>query len=312
MTVFFKKLFRRVGGGLAAILLASLITFLILEASPGDVTLILLGDTASQAEKAAIQHELGLDRPVLERYLIFITNLVTRGDLGTSAVHNRPVVDLISQRFANTLVLAVGATLLALILGLLAGTLAASQQGRWPDTVMVLLMSLGLSMPVYGLAILFTQIFSVDLGWLPAVGAGTARHYILPCISLAVPASAVIARLARASLLETLGMQYVQTAHSKGLTPRMVWMRHILRNSLVPVVALVGVHFGHLLSGAFIVETIFAWPGLGRLTVQAIFDQDYPVVLGSVILAVVLFQLLNLAVDFIHSLLDPKVRLAGR
>ncbi|HWR65681.1 MAG TPA: ABC transporter permease [Bellilinea sp.] len=307
---FAKRLFRRAAGGLAALLVASFLAFMILEASPGDVTDILVGDSATQAEKDAVRQEMGLDRPVIPRYFEFMENLLLHGDLGRSAVNNRPVTELIAQRFVNTFLLAISATLLALVVGVQFGLHAALHSRTWLDTLLSVAMAAGLSTPVFGLAILLTQVFSVQLGWLPAIGAGSIRHFVLPVLSLAVPTAAVIARLTRSSLLETLQMQYVTTAHGKGVPRNLVWRRHILRNSLVPVISLVGVQFGHLLAGAFIVETIFAWPGLGRLTVQAIFDQDYPVVLGSVILAVVIFQVLNLIVDLIHSLLDPRIRTA--
>ncbi len=307
---FGKRLFRRAAGSLAALLVASFLAFMILEASPGDVTDILVGDSATQVEKDAVRTELGLDRPVIPRYFEFLENLLLHGDLGKSAVNHRPVTELIAQRFANTFLLAMSATLLALVFGVQFGLLAALHSRTWLDTLLSVGMAAGLSTPVFGLAILLTQVFSVQLGWLPAIGAGSLRHFILPVLSLAIPTAAVIARLTRSSLLETLQMQYVTTAHGKGVPRKLVWHRHILRNSLVPVISLVGVQFGHLLAGAFIVETIFAWPGLGRLTVQAIFDQDYPVVLGSVILAVVIFQVLNLLVDVIHTLLDPRLRTA--
>jgi ABC-type dipeptide/oligopeptide/nickel transport system permease component len=307
---FGKRLFRRAAGSLAALLVASFLAFMILEASPGDVSDILVGDSATQTEKDMVRSELGLDRPVLTRYFEFLENLLLHGDLGKSAINHRPVTELIAQRFANTFLLAISATLLALVFGVQLGLLAALHSRTWLDTLLSVGMAAGLSTPVFGLAILLTQVFSVHLGWLPAIGAGSLRHFILPVLSLAIPTAAVIARLTRSSLLETLQMQYVTTAHGKGVPRKLVWRRHILRNSLVPVISLVGVQFGHLLAGAFIVETIFAWPGLGRLTVQAIFDQDYPVVLGSVILAVVIFQALNLIVDVIHTQLDPRLRTA--
>lgn len=302
-----KRLARRAAGSIAVLLMASFLAFMILAASPGDVTDILVGDAATQAEKNEVRRELGLDRPATLQYIEFLGNLIIHGDLGKSDVNNRPVTELISQRFFNTLFLAAAATFLALVMGVSIGLWAATQHGRWVDTALSIALAVGLSIPVFGLALFLTQVFSVKLGWLPAIGAGSALHFILPTTSLAVPTAAVIARLTRSSLLDTLDQQYVTTAHGKGVPEKLVWTRHILRNSLVPVINLVGVQFGHLLGGAFIVETIFAWPGLGRLTVQAIFDQDYPVVLGSVLVNVVFFQVLNLAVDFLHSLLDPRI-----
>lgn len=301
---------RRVINGLAAVLLASLIAFLILESSPGDVITNLLGDEATAAQRQALEEELGLNKPVLQRYLDFLVNLA-HGDLGVSVVSGRPVMTLIGQRFLNTLLLTCLAILLSVCVGLTMGVLSASCSNSRFDLAVLILTAVGLAAPSFGVAILLVQVFSVRLGWLPAVGGGTFRHFILPCLALAVPSTAVVARMVRSSLLEAARKPYVVAAHAKGLSSRRVWQKHVFRNALIPVLTLMGVQFGHLLSGAFVVETIFAWPGLGRLTVQAIFDQDYPVVLGAVILSALVFQILNAVVDLISQQLDPRLQVRG-
>lgn len=300
-------LIRRIISGLAAVLLASLLAFAILEASPGNIVDRLLGDESTPEQQQALRDALNLDEPFHERYLAYLGNLA-RGDLGVSLVNGRPVAELIGQRFLNTLLLTCMAIALAVAAGFSAGVWAAAHHQYAADTAFLVVTALCLAVPAFGFAIFLTQVFSVQLKWLPSVGGGTLRHFILPCLSLAIPTAAVIARLVRARMLDEINKLYVLTGHAKGLPRRYLWRRHLLPNALVPAVTLVGVQFGHLLGGAFVVETLFAWPGLGRLTVQAIFDQDYPVVLGAVVLSALIFQACNLLVDLAHRRLDPRVQ----
>lgn len=300
-------LFRRTASGLAAVLLASLLAFLILESSPGDVLSTLLGDEATMEQQEQVRAQLGLDDPLHTRYLRFMGSAL-RGDMGVSMVSGRPVMEMIGQRFLNTLLLTSVSIMFAVSAGAAFGIWAALHYNQRADLAVLLLTALGLALPVYGLAIFLTQVFSVRLGWLPAVGGGTPLHFILPCISLATPTAAVITRVVRTRMIEELRRPYVTTAHAKGLPRQAVWRRHVLRNAINPALILVGVQFGHLLGGAFIVETMFAWPGLGRLTVQAIFDQDIPVVLGAVVLSALIFQLLNAIIDVSQQILDPRMR----
>ena len=206
-----------------------------------------------------------------------------------------------------TLALAFGATALAIAIGLTLGMLAATRAGSLLDTVLMSGAAITLAVPTFWSALVLMLIFSVTLRWLPVVGAGGVPHFILPVITLALPTSAIIARMIRASVLDVFGADYVRTAHAKGVAPRPVLTRHILRNSLIPVVTLLGLHLGHLLGGAFIVETIFGLPGLGRLIVQAIFDRDYPVVLGATLLVATMYLVINLLVDVAHGWFDPQV-----
>lgn len=297
---------RRLLSSLLVLLLASLVAFVILNAAPGDAAQAMIGESASAEQLQALREQLGLDQPLHIRYLRYLSSAV-RGDLGESLVSGRPVTAVIGERFVHTLVLACVATLLAACMGILIGTAAATRRGSWLDLTLMGLASVGLAAPSFGLAMLLTLVFSLKLRLFPVAGGGTPAHLVLPAITLALPLLAVVARITRASLLDAADADYVLTAHGKGQRPRKIWNRHILRNALIPVTTMIGLHFGHLLGGAFVVETIFGWPGLGRMLVQAVFDQDYPVILGAVLLIALLFQLFNLLIDLAHGLLDPRV-----
>ncbi len=300
-------LVRRLGGAALTLLVVSLITFVALESTPGDAASGMVGDSASAAQLQTLRAQLGLDRPVLARYGTFLYDLVLRGDLGHSLVSDKPVAGLLAERLPYTVLLALVATALAALVGVLVGIAAATRAGTWLDTLFMGGAALGLAVPTVWIALLLMMLFSVRLHWLPVVGASTPAHLILPAVVLALPTAAGLARLMRSSLLDVLGSDYIRTAHSKGLTHRQVLSRHIVRNSLIPVITTLGLHLGYLLSGAFVVETIFGWPGLGRLAVQAIFDRDYPVVVGATLLVAVIYILINLAVDLAHGWLDPQV-----
>jgi ABC-type dipeptide/oligopeptide/nickel transport system permease component len=284
----------------------SLVTFLLLEQAPGDAAEALVGESASAAQLAAARHQMGLDVPLLRRYADFIAGIV-QGDLGRSLVSGRPVTTLVAERFGATLELALATMVLSLVAGSAIGLLAAAHQGGYLDLLLMSIATLGISLPTFWVALLLILTFSLRLGWLPVAGAGSPAHLVLPAVSLALPTISVVARLMRAGMLDVKGAEYVRTAHSKGLSPRHVWQVHMLRNGLNPVITMLGLHLGHLLGGTFIVETIFGWPGLGRLVVQSVFDRDYPVLIGAVLLIAVMYQILNLAVDLIHAILDPRL-----
>lgn len=298
---------RRLAGAALMLLAVSLIVFVLLDVVPGDVAQTLAGDLASEEQLAAVRRELGLDQPLLMRYARFVEGIAFRGDLGASAVSGRPVAVLLAERFGATLKLALAALGLALAAGLLLGTLAAVRAGGYLDLGVMTGATLGESLPSFWVALLLIQVFALKLGWLPVVGAGSPKHLVLPAVTLALPAIALLARLVRSCLLDVRGADFVRTARAKGLGPLLVWRDHIFRNAVLPVITILGLYLGHILSGAFIVETIFAWPGLGRLVVQAIFDRDVPVVVGAVLLIAVIYQALNLAVDLLHAWLDPRV-----
>ncbi len=297
---------RRLAGALATLVVVTLVAFVALEATPGDAASGMVGESASAQQLQDLRAQLGLDQPLHLRFAAFLTNLAFRGDLGHSLVSGQPVSDLLLDRFPYTLALALVSAGIAAILGMLAGTAAAVRAGSWLDTALMSGAALGLAVPTFWSALLLMLLFSVKLRWLPVVGAGNWRHLFLPAVTLALPAAAGIARLMRAGLLDVLHSDYVRTARAKGLAPRQVLTRHIVRNSLLPVTLMLGLHLGYLLGGAFIVETIFGWPGLGRLTVQAIFDRDYPVVLGTTLTVAALCVGINLLVDLAHGALDPQ------
>jgi ABC-type dipeptide/oligopeptide/nickel transport system permease component len=289
-----------------ALLAVSLITFLALATIPGDAASALVGESASQEQIAALRDQMGLSKPLPARYLAFLANLL-RGDLGRSLVSDRPVSGLILDRLPYTLLLALAATALAVLMGGFVGTTAGLRAGGVLDALLMGGMAMGIAVPTFWSALLLIMLFSLKLEWLPVVGAASARHLVLPAVVLALPTAAVLARLLRSSLLDALGADYVRTAHAKGLASRNVVARHALRNSLVPVIAVLGLQIGHLIAGAFVVETIFAWPGLGRLMVQAIFDRDYPVVMGAALVIAAGYLTINLLVDLTHGWLDPRV-----
>lgn len=298
---------RRLLGAAFVLIAVSAVTFFVLTAAPGDAAAGLIGDTASPEQVARLRAEMGLDQPVMLRYAFFLRDLFSSGDLGNSLISGRPVRDLLAERLPYTVLLALTAVGLAAGVGGLLGLLAARRPGTLADTAIMTTANLGIALPSFWVALLFILLFSLRLRWLPVFGADTPRHLILPAVTLALPTVAVVARLVRASLLDVQNADFVRTAHAKGLTGRIILRRHILRNALIPIVTVLGMHLGYLLGGAFIVETIFAWPGLGRLTVQAIFDRDLPVVLGATLTIAAIYVLINLSVDLLHAWLDPRV-----
>lgn len=302
-----KSILRRLVGALATLVVVSFVTFIALESTSGDTASALVGDSASTAQLQTLRAQLGLNQPLLARFGTFIAKLVFAGDLGHSLISNRPVSALVLERLPYTFSLALIAMVFAIIMGMLVGVAAAIKAGTLFDTLMMSGAALGLAIPTFWSALLLMLVFSVKLRWLPVVGAGDWRHLILPALTLALPTAAAVARLMRSSLLDVLRSDYVRTAHSKGLPPALVLTRHVVRNSLIPVITMLGLHLGYLLGGAFIVETIFGLPGLGRLTVQAIFDRDYPIVLGTTLTVAVVCVVLNGLVDVAHTWLDPQV-----
>ncbi|NWF80490.1 MAG: ABC transporter permease [Chloroflexi bacterium] len=300
-------LFKRLVSAALLLVAVSFLVFALLDVVPGDVAHTLVGDLASAEQLAAVRHELGLDQPLLLRYLRFAEGAVLRGDLGASVVSGRPVVELLRERFGATLQLALVSLALALVVGLLAGLTAAARAGGYVDLAVMAGTTLGESLPSFWVALLLIQFFALKLSWLPVFGAGSLRHLVLPALALALPAIALIARLVRSCLLDVMTADFVRTAHAKGLSQLLVWRDHIVRNAILPVITLLGLYLGHLLGGAFIIETVFAWPGLGRLVVQAIFDRDFPVVVGAVLLIALIYQVLNIVVDLAHAWLDPRV-----
>jgi ABC-type dipeptide/oligopeptide/nickel transport system permease component len=286
----------------------SVVVFLMLQLVPGDPATVLAGDAASPEQIAALRRDLGLDQPLPVQYLRFLERLLLHGQLGKSTRTGREVLVEIAERFPYTLLLTFSAVVFSSVVGIALGIIAAVNRGRPTDFITMVITIIGVSVPSYWVALLMMLLFSVTLHWLPVSGASSWKHFIMPTITLSLGSAAVKARVTRSSMLEILGQDYVRTARAKGLREQIVILRHVLKNALIPVVTLIGLQFGGLLGGAFITESIFGWPGVGRLGVQAIFNRDFPVVQGTVLLVAVSYALSNLVVDVIYAWLDPRIR----
>ncbi len=301
-----KYIARRFGSSLLVLFVVSLVIFVALDTVPGDAAEALVGDTASQEQLQELRKEMGLDDPLGLRYTHFMHRLLTRGDLGESLITGKPVWSLLANRLPYTMLLTLTSTALATTLGIVIGTLAAVNKDSPMDAAIISLSTLGIAVPTFWSGLLFMLFLAPRLN-LPLVGGGSLKHLIMPSLTLALPTMAVVIRLTRSSILDGLNQPYVQMAQAKGLPHRKVLFKHVLRNGLMPLINLLGLQLGHLLGGAFIVETIFGWPGVGRLTVQAIFDRDQPIVLGAALTMAVLYLLINFIVDLSHAWLDPRV-----
>lgn len=285
----------------------SLLLFFLLRALPGDPAQVIAGELATQQEVELIRQQLGLDEPVYVQYAKFLGRLV-RFDLGISVRTQYPVIQEIAPRLLNTVILAVAATLLACLLGIPAGIIAAVKPYTTMDMVVTALALFGMSMPAFWLGLMLIIIFSVKLKLLPVGGSGGFVYLILPAITLAASLVAVIARNTRSAMMEVLAQDYITTARSKGVREKMVILRHGLKNSFIPVITVIGLQFGTMLGGTVLTETVFAWPGLGRLLISSILARDYPVIQGAILIFALLFVLTNIVVDVLYAYFDPKVR----
>ncbi len=283
------------------------IVFLLIHLVPGDPVEIMLGESAVPAQKEELRRELRLDRPLPVQYGEYLAGLL-RGDLGTSMRSREPVAREILSRFPATLLLAVSSLAVALLVAAPLGIAAALRQRKAVDHACGFLAMLGLSMPNFWLGPLLILVFSIRLGLFPVGGYGTAGHLVLPALTLGTGMAAILMRMLRSSLLEEIRQDYVRAAQAKGLSRRGAVLRHALRNSLIPVLTVVGLQFGSLLAGSIITETIFSWPGIGRLTVQAIDARDYPLVQGCVLFIALCAVAVNLATDLLYSRVDPRIR----
>ncbi len=286
----------------------SLAVFLMVHLIPGDPAALIAGTDATHADVENVRQSLGLDRPLPAQYASLVGRAVI-GDLGNSFRTGRPVLDEIAPRYLNTVTLGALALAIAVLLGMASGIVSAVRRHTIFDNTALLLSLAGVSMPTFFLGLLLMLVFSVWLGWLPLSGKDTWAHYILPAITLSTASIAVISRIMHASLIEVLNEDYVRTARAKGQRESLVIWRHAVRNALIPVVTVAGLQLGYLLGGAVVTETVFAWPGLGRLLVQSILARDFPVVQASVLLLATTFVAINLITDLIYGLLDPRIRL---
>jgi ABC-type dipeptide/oligopeptide/nickel transport system permease component len=285
----------------------TLFTFVLLRMVPGDPARLILPENASQAEVLQMRKLLGLDEPLYTQYFLYMRDLI-RADFGTSFQYSVPAIELVVERLPQTIRLSLAATALTLALAVPAGILAAVRRQTFCDFGAMLAAIFGQSIPNFWLGLMLILVFSVNLPWLPVSGASTWLHYVLPTVTLAAYLMALVARLTRSSMLEVLRQDYVRTAHAKGLAQRMVLWRHALKNAAIPIVTVVGMQIGTLLGGAVVTETIFNWPGIGKLVIEAIWRRDYPIVQAVLLLSAFVFVVINLLVDLLYSYLDPRIR----
>jgi ABC-type dipeptide/oligopeptide/nickel transport system permease component len=282
------------------------VVFLLLYVAPGDPVQEMVGERADAETIARLRKELHLDEPLLKQFTLY-TGGVLRGDFGNSYITQRPIIQDIKERFPKTLLLAGSAMLLASILGITLGVLSARNPGGWFDRLGLGIAYLGISFPVYWVGLILILIFAVMLKWLPPSGYGGIKYLILPALALGSRSIAFLARVTRSAMLDVLGGDFVRTARAKGLTERVVIVRHALRNALIPIITVLGLDFGYYLTGSILTETIFSWPGLGRYVVNAITRRDLPAIQGSVLFLSVVFVLVNLLTDLAYAKADPRV-----
>jgi glutathione transport system permease protein len=298
---------RRLAGFVPTLLLVALLVFLYVHLLPGDPARLAAGPDATPETVELIRKDLGLDRPLPEQFVRFMTGAL-RGDFGRSLRTKRTVSSEIAARFMPTFWLTVTSMTWAVLFGLAIGIVSAVNRNRWPDRLGMTLAVSGISFPAFALGMVLMQVFAVQLGWLPTVGADSWRHYILPSLTLGAAVAAIMARFTRSSFVDILGDDYIRTARAKGLPESRVVMKHGLRNALIPVVTMMGLQFGFLLGGSIVVEVVFNWPGLGRLLVDAVDMRDYPVIQALVLLFSFEFILINLVVDVLYGLINPTIR----
>jgi peptide/nickel transport system permease protein len=283
------------------------LVFLIIHLIPGDPVEIMLGERATTGERDRLREALGLNRPVWIQYLDFLKNAVT-GDLGVSLHSQKPVWSLVLERFPATLELALAAMAFAVCLAIPLGVLAAAKRNTAIDRGSLFIALLGVSMPNFWLGPMLIIVFSIELGWFPVSGRGGLSHLILPAVTLGTAMAAILTRMTRSSMLEVIREDFVTVARAKGLTEFSILVKHGLSNALLPILTVIGLQFGALLAGAIITETIFSWPGVGRLTIQAIQTRDYPLVQGCVLMISLGYVFVNLMVDLLYSVVDPRVK----
>jgi ABC-type dipeptide/oligopeptide/nickel transport system permease component len=287
--------------------LVASVVFLLIHLVPGDPIQQMLGENASAADVQAARHAFGLDVPLGRQYLNYWRG-VFHGDLGRSLRFDQPVSRVVAVRYPQTLKLTVASMIVALLISIPAGVRSARRRNRWDDRVLSFVSLLGLSFPNFALGPILILLFAIQLGWLPVSGSGSIAHLVLPAITMGGALAAILTRMVRTAMLEELNQDYIRTARAKGLSENVVVYKHALRNALVPVLTVVGLQFGALLAGAIVTETIFSWPGIGRLTIQAIGNRDYYLVQGCILLIGLTYVAVNFATDFFYSLANPRIR----
>jgi peptide/nickel transport system permease protein len=311
----FAYILRRLLATVPVVVMVAVIVFAALRLTPGDPAVIIAGDSASAEQIEALRHHMGLDKPVVTQFLVWSWQLL-QGDVGTSLISNQPVAQMIAGRIGPTLALATTTLVLTLLMALPLGILAAAQQGKLLDRAVMSVSVLGFSVPVFVTGYVLILLFSIQLGWFPVQGYTPLNQglwpflekLVLPSVALSTVYVALIARITRSSIVEIMGEDFIRTARSKGLTESAVLLRHALGNAAVPIITIVGVGIGLLLSGVVVTESVFNLPGLGRLVVEAVLARDYPVIQGLTLLFSLLYILINLVVDVLYTVFDPRIR----
>lgn len=301
-----RHLVGRIAQAALALLGVTCVAFFLVSLS-GDPAFILLTPEAGETQRAEFRRMYGLDQPLVMQYARYIAH-VARGDFGRSFALERPALEVVMDRVPATLELTCAAVLLAILVGIPAGVIAATHEGRWFDRAVMAVVLVGQSVPTFWLGLLMIRIFAVNLHWLPVSGRGTWRELVMPAVALSLWLMALLARITRSEMLESLAQDYVRTARAKGLAEQDVTVRHALANALLPIVTLIGLQIGTLLGGAVITETVFAWPGIGTLVFDAILRKDYPVVLAVVQMVAAAFIVINMSLDLLYGYLDPRLR----
>ncbi|MFS2012901.1 glutathione ABC transporter permease GsiC [Azospirillum sp. CT11-132] len=302
-----KYLVGRLAGILPVLLVISVFVFGFVHLLPGDPARLVAGPDATQRDVELVRQDLGLDKPLWVQYGRFLGNAV-QGEFGRSMKSKRPVSQEIGERFMPTLYLTVVAMIWATLAGLLIGVASATKRGRWQDHVGMVVAVSGIAFPSFWLGLLMIDLFSVKLGWLPTSGYGTWQHFVMPSLTLGLGVAAVMARFTRSAFIEIAREDYVRTARAKGVPARLVVWKHTLRNALIPIITMVGLQFGFLLGGSIVVETVFSWPGLGRLLVDSVNYRDYTVIQAEILLFSLEFIIINLLVDVLYALANPEIR----
>jgi glutathione transport system permease protein len=298
---------RRLVGLASTLAIVSVLVFLFLQMLPGDPARVIAGPEASAVQVQLIREKLGLNLPLHDQYWQYVSKAVA-GDFGTSIRSGRPVVEEIGSRFLPTLILTAAALGWAILIGFPAGIFAATRRGKWTDRAAMIMAVAGVSLPSFALGLLLIQFLAVGLRWFPANGYGSWSALVLPSLTLGAAVAAVIARFTRSAFVEVMREDYLRTAYAKGLSERVIVWKHALRNALIPVVTMVGLQFGFLLGGAIVVEQVFAWPGLGRLLIDAVESRDYPIIQAEILLFSLEFIIINLMVDVLYTVINPAIR----
>lgn len=314
-----KTILKRLIQLIPILFIVATLIFVMTRIIPGDPALTILGPQADPIAVEQVRIDLGLDKSFGEQYLTFLKNTIM-GDFGKSYSYNEPVMDLILERFPNTVSLSVVALSLALLIGIPMGIISATKQYSMFDYVSMIVALIGVSIPIFWLGLMLVLLFSVQLNWLPSIGMGSIEnglwdvvsHFILPSVALATIPAATFARITRSSMLDVVKQDYIKSLRSKGLTERIVIWKHAFKNALPPIITVIGIQVSSLLSGAILTETIFGWPGMGRMIVDAIENRDYALVQGSVLFIALIFVLVNLLVDIAYLYVNPKINFEGK